>query len=77
MSLITSHIEGAEPLRFRSHLRIDADVPEEDWTDPRTGRRDPGVLRRIAREHDMCLGVYGSTVEPGTVGVGDEVVVVA
>ncbi|ROS43624.1 MOSC domain-containing protein [Amycolatopsis thermoflava] len=45
--------------------------------DPRTGRRDPAVLRRIAREHDMCLGVYGSTVEPGTVGAGDEVVVLA
>lgn len=45
--------------------------------DPRTGRRAPAVLRRIGREHDTCLGAYGSTVEPGTVGAGDGVVVLA
>jgi uncharacterized protein YcbX len=41
--------------------------------DPATTERDPAILRAIARERDACLGVYGSTVHPGTVQVGDEV----
>ncbi|HSK05398.1 MAG TPA: MOSC domain-containing protein [Kofleriaceae bacterium] len=43
--------------------------------DPRTGERDPAVLRAISRDRKPCLGVYGSTVEPGRVSVGDAVVV--
>ena len=43
--------------------------------DPATTRRDPAVLRVIARERGACLGVYGSTVQPGRVTVGDQVVV--
>jgi uncharacterized protein len=43
--------------------------------DPATGERDPAVLRAIARERDACLGVYGSTVLPGRVALGDEVVI--
>jgi uncharacterized protein YcbX len=42
--------------------------------DPRTSERDPAVLRAIAQTRDSCLGVYGSTVEPGRVAVGDAVV---
>ena len=45
--------------------------------DPVTGRRDPTVLRTIARERQVCLGVYGSTVQPGPVAVGDAVLVEA
>jgi hypothetical protein len=30
-------------------------------------------LRAIAQNRDACTGVYGSTVEPGTVAVGDAV----
>jgi uncharacterized protein YcbX len=41
--------------------------------DPATGARDPAVLRAIARERQACLGVYGSTVQPGIVHIGDEV----
>jgi uncharacterized protein len=41
--------------------------------DPATSRRDPAVLRAIAREREACLGVYGSTVQPGIVRTGDEV----
>jgi uncharacterized protein len=41
--------------------------------DPVTLRRNPAVLRAIARERDAQLGVYGSTVEPGQVAVGDPV----
>jgi uncharacterized protein len=39
--------------------------------DPVTLHRDPAILRAIARERDARLGVYGSTVEPGRVAVGD------
>ena len=45
--------------------------------DPETGRSAPAPLRAIARERGACLGVYGSTVQPGRVAVGDPVVVVA
>jgi uncharacterized protein YcbX len=41
--------------------------------DPVTLRRDPAILRAIARERDTRLGVYGSTVAPGPVAVGDPV----
>jgi uncharacterized protein YcbX len=41
--------------------------------DPATGERDPEVLRVLARERGARLGVYGSTVRPGLVRVGDEV----
>jgi MOSC domain-containing protein len=41
--------------------------------DPVTLRRDPVILRTIARERGNRFGVYGSTVEPGHVTVGDPV----
>jgi len=41
--------------------------------DPVTLDRNPAVLRAIARDRDARLGVYGSTVEPGPVAVGDPV----
>lgn len=43
--------------------------------DPATSERDPAILRAIARERHACLGVYGSTVEPGRVAVGDPVII--
>lgn len=43
--------------------------------DPATSARDPAVLRVVAREREACFGVYGSTVCPGHVAVGDEVMV--
>jgi uncharacterized protein YcbX len=45
--------------------------------DPDTTERDAAVLRAVARERDTCLGVYGTTVEPGRVAVGDPVVLEA
>ncbi|HEU4539384.1 MAG TPA: hypothetical protein VFS00_34935, partial [Polyangiaceae bacterium] len=45
--------------------------------DPATAERDPAVLRAIAREREACLGVYGSTVQPGRVAVGDAVLLEA
>jgi uncharacterized protein YcbX len=41
--------------------------------DPVTLDRDPAILRAIARERDNRLGVYGTTVRPGVVTVGDAV----
>ena len=41
--------------------------------DPVTLRRNPVILRALARERDARLGVYGTTVEPGRVAVGDPV----
>ena len=41
--------------------------------DPATNERNPAILQAIARERQACLGVYGSTVEPGRVAVGDSV----
>jgi uncharacterized protein len=42
-------------------------------TDPVTLDRNPAILSAIALERDARLGVYGSTVEPGRVAVGDPV----
>ncbi len=43
--------------------------------DPETSTKNPAVLRAIAQERDACLGVYGTTVQPGFVKVGDPVVI--
>jgi MOSC domain-containing protein len=58
-------------------LRMRVDKPDQRCVvvtiDPVTLHRDPAILRAIARERDARLGVYGSTVEPGRVAVGDPV----
>ncbi len=41
--------------------------------DPATTSKNPQVLRAVAEERQACLGVYGSTVQPGTITVGDSV----
>lgn len=41
--------------------------------DPVTTARNPAILRTVARDRGGCLGVYGSTVTPGRVAVGDVV----
>ncbi len=45
--------------------------------DPASTERDPAILRAVAEVRQGCLGVYGSTVEPGRVALGDPVVVEA
>jgi len=40
---------------------------------PATTERNPAVLRTVARNREGCLGIYGSTVAPGRVALGDEV----
>jgi uncharacterized protein YcbX len=43
--------------------------------DPMTTERNPTILRTVARDRQGCLGVYGSTVEPGRVAVDDPVLI--
>lgn len=43
--------------------------------DPETTERNPAVLRAVAQDRQGCLGVYGSTVEPGLVAVNDPVLI--
>jgi uncharacterized protein YcbX len=43
--------------------------------DPVTDERNAAILRAIARDRQACLGVYGSTVEPGRIAVGDTVTI--
>ena len=39
--------------------------------DPLTTERNPAILRTVAEDRGGCLGVYGSTVQPGRVTVND------
>ena len=43
--------------------------------DPATTVRTPEILRTVARERQGCVGVYGATVTPGRIAIGDAVVV--
>lgn len=43
--------------------------------DPDTTERNPAILRTVARDREGCLGVYGTTVEPGRVALHDPVLV--
>jgi uncharacterized protein YcbX len=43
--------------------------------DPVTAERSPAVLRAVADERQGCLGVYGTTVEPGRVTLNDTVLI--
>jgi uncharacterized protein len=57
--------------RMRVELRDERCVMVN--VNPATSERDASVLKAIARERDACLGVYGSTVTPGRIAVGDPV----
>jgi hypothetical protein len=58
-------------------MRMRVDVRDKRCSvvnvDPATTQRNPAVLRAIALHRQVCLGVYGSIVEPGRVAVGDPV----
>jgi uncharacterized protein len=43
--------------------------------DPLTTERNPEILRTVTRDRGGCLGVYGSTVQPGRVAVNDPVLI--
>jgi hypothetical protein len=65
-------------LRIGERMRMRVDLRDKRCVmvnvDPGGAARDPRVLKTIARERDARLGVYGSTVTPGRVAVGDDVV---
>lgn len=39
--------------------------------DPESARQTPQVLRTVVAERDKMAGIYGSTLRPGTIRVGD------
>ncbi len=41
--------------------------------DPVTTERNPEILRTVAKDRQGCLGVYGTTVEPGRIALNDPV----
>lgn len=43
--------------------------------DPLTSERNPAILRTVAQEREGCVGVYGSTVQPGRIALNDAVLV--
>ncbi len=43
--------------------------------DPATTERNPSILRAVVGDRQGCLGVYGSTVDPGRVALNDPVLV--
>jgi uncharacterized protein YcbX len=43
--------------------------------DPLTTESNPAILRTVTREREGCVGVYGSTVQPGRIAIGDPVFV--
>lgn len=45
--------------------------------DPTSAKSNPAVLKKVAKEREGCLGVYGSVVEPGVIAIGDEVLLPA
>jgi uncharacterized protein len=61
-------------------MRMRVDRPDKRCVtinvDPVSTEKNPLVLRTVAQERDKCLGVYGTTVQPGRVAVGDKVSIV-
>jgi hypothetical protein len=43
--------------------------------DPVTKERNPAILRTVVRDRQGCLGVYGTTVEPGRVALDDPMLI--
>ncbi len=43
--------------------------------DPLTTARNPAILRALVGDRQGCLGVYGSTVQPGLVALNDAVLI--
>jgi uncharacterized protein YcbX len=43
--------------------------------DPLTTERNPAILRAVAQDRQGCLGVYGTTVEPGRIALNDLVLI--
>jgi uncharacterized protein YcbX len=66
-------------LRIGNEMRMRVDVRDPRCVittmDPDTGVRDPRVLREIARRRGNCAGVYGTTVTPGPIAVGNAVMI--
>lgn len=38
--------------------------------------QDPAILAAVTRLNDVCLGVFATVEQPGTIRVGDELTIV-
>lgn len=43
--------------------------------DPETGARTPAILRAVAEHRQGSLGIYGTTVTPGSIAIDDSVII--
>jgi uncharacterized protein YcbX len=43
--------------------------------DPETGAADPEIMKKVARDHDGCAGVYCAVLIEGVIRKGDEIAV--
>lgn len=41
--------------------------------DPETAEANPEVMKRVAREHESCAGIYAAALVEGMVAAGDEI----
>jgi len=57
----------------RAELLVADDIPRcvLITVDPDTGKRDPAVMRIVARQFDNKIGVYASSARPGMIRLGD------
>lgn len=44
--------------------------------DPDTAEANPEIMKRVAREHESCAGVYATVLVEGLVAAGDEISIV-
>jgi uncharacterized protein YcbX len=42
--------------------------------DPDTAQQNPDVMRSVARDHSGAAGIYAAVLVEGTIGVGDEII---
>ena len=42
--------------------------------DPDTAEQNPDVMRSVTRDHGGCAGIYAAVLVEGTIGVGDEII---
>ena len=58
-----------------AQLRLDAPIDRcvMITIDPETGRRDPGILRRVVEDFNNEIAVHGTTGATGTISTGDRV----
>ena len=67
--MLALHRRRGHPVDRRDSRCVIVDV------NPGTGQPDAPVLKAAGRQRNACAGVYGSTIRPGLVRVGDPVTI--